>query len=69
MRVNSDFVYMIYDFKDSEVCIAQFDNKQEAANYLNIDKECLSSAISKENLIKRKYLIKRVNTKEDKIYE
>lgn len=54
----SDYVYMIYD--KQEVCIAQFDNRKQVAEYFNMDKECISSAISKGNLIKHKYLVKRV---------
>lgn len=58
MNINNRF-YSIYDMKENEICIGVFDTRQEVTDYLEIsNKEVLSSAISKGNKVKSRYIVK-----------
>lgn len=58
MNLNSRF-YSIYDMKENEICIGVFDTRQEVTDFLGItNKEVVSSAISKGNKLKSRYIVK-----------
>lgn len=60
-----DLVYGIYDMKNNEQCIGIFSNVTSVALYLNKKRELVSSAITRENWIKARYLVKRIDLKEE----
>lgn len=52
-------MYFVYDVKNKELCIGVFDFLQDVVDYLKIkNKNVLSSAISKGNKLKSRYLVK-----------
>ena len=57
---HSDHVYMIYDTKQSDVCVAQFDNIKGVANYFNKTNGFIRSTICKKKSVKNRYIIERV---------
>jgi hypothetical protein len=54
-------VYMMYDTKDSDVCVAQFNNVEEIAKYFNRTNNSISSSICKKNKLKARYRIEVIN--------
>ncbi len=52
---------MIYDLKNSESCVAQFDTRKEIAEYFNTTTNYIGSAISRNRKVKGRYLIERVS--------
>ncbi len=54
-------IYAVYDIKDNEQCIGIFDKLQEVVDYLEIkNTRVLASSISKNNIIKTKYRVVRI---------
>ena len=53
-------VYMVYDTRDSDICVGQFDNAQEVADYLGKTKASLHSGICKGNKVKHRYRVEIV---------
>jgi len=54
-------IYSVYDIKNNEQCIGIFDTLQQVVEFLDIKNvNVLASAISKQNVIKRKYLVFRI---------
>lgn len=60
-----DLVYGIYDMKKSEQCVGVFDNVKEVALFFNRKSRRISSAITRENWVQARYLVKRINLKEE----
>lgn len=60
-------MYVIYDAKYYEQVVAIFDKREEVSKYLNMDKDCVSSAISKGNKIHGRYIVNRIEVPEDEI--
>jgi hypothetical protein len=54
-------VYMVYDTKDSDICIGQFDNAQETANYLGRTKGSIHSGICRKMKVKGRYRVEIVD--------
>ena len=54
-------IYAVYDIKDNEQCIGIFDKLQQVVDYLETKNvNVLASAISKQNTIKTKYKVMRI---------
>ncbi len=56
----SDYVYMIYDTRQADICVAQFDTCKEVADYFNTTVESIHSTVSRLDLRKKRYRIERV---------
>ena len=54
-------VYMIYDLKNNECCVAQFDSQKDIAEYFNIAYKSVACAISRHYKVKNRYSIEKVS--------
>jgi hypothetical protein len=54
-------VYMVYDTKDSDICVGQFDNAQEVADYFNRTKNSVHSSICQKVKFKGRYRVEIVD--------
>lgn len=54
-------VYMIYDTKNNECCVAQFDTRKEVAEYFKTSANYIGSAMSRNHKVEGRYLIERVS--------
>ena len=64
-----DLVYGIYDMKNNEQCVGIFDSVSEVAQYFNRKKERIQSAITRNNWIKARYLVKRIKMESDDMWK
>lgn len=64
-----DLVYGIYDMKNNEQCVGIFDSVSEVAQYFNRKKERIQSAITRNNWIKARYLVKRIKMESDNMWK
>lgn len=53
-------VYMVYDTRDSDICVGQFDNAQAVADYFGITRGGIYSGISRGVKVKHRYRVEIV---------
>ena len=58
-------LYAVYDTKYYEQCIGIFDNVKQIADYFNMSKHSVLSAITRKNKIKYRYLVERIEDTEE----
>lgn len=67
--IKNNICYGIYDMKNNEQCVGIFDSVSEVAQYFNRKKERIQSAITRNNWIKARYLVKRIKMESDDMWK
>lgn len=58
-------MYVVYDMKNSEMCIGIFKKRKEVAKFLNMAENSIGSDICRKYYAKGRYLIEKINIEEE----